>query len=153
MLPFGSTYQAGAMLPQPRVLLLDGRTHLLDNTLGDGWALLALADGADDPFAALRNPIWSELGARRVAIYPSERWPRPLHGVTQVVDAQDKLVPELWASGDRFVLIRPDRYIAGAFRLEDEAAAARDLARRLDLDPAHEKTQIDESVLVGTRDL
>ncbi|MBV9892624.1 MAG: bifunctional 3-(3-hydroxy-phenyl)propionate/3-hydroxycinnamic acid hydroxylase [Chloroflexi bacterium] len=123
---------AGKMLPQPKVLLLDGRAHLLDDALGHGWAVLALSDGKRDPFATLGDPVWADIGARRLAIHACEHWPRPQPGVTAAVDAEDVLVRDLWPHGNRFILVRPDRYVAGAFTPGQESAIALELRRQLD---------------------
>jgi len=127
---------AGSMLPQPQVILLDGHVHLLDDALGPGWALLAPTQGDTDPFAGLREPLWSDLNATHVLVSPAEQWPRQQPGSIPVVDMQHVLVPELWGAGPRFVLVRPDRYIAGAFTLQEEQAAAQQLSHALGRVPA-----------------
>jgi 3-(3-hydroxy-phenyl)propionate hydroxylase len=128
---------AGMMLPQPPVLYLDGQTRLLDFALGDGFALLGLAQpGREDPFAALRHPVWDRLRSARVAVSAQERWPaRPPDGLCAVVDAEARLVPELWprpADAARILLVRPDRYLAGAFTSATEWLCGDELLAQLD---------------------
>ena len=124
---------AGKMLPQPKVHLLDGRAHLLDDALGNGWAILALATGGPDPFALLHDPLWEVLQPRRVAIYPAEFWPRSMPDVVTAVDSSNALVPELWRDPSRFVVVRPNRYIAGAFSSSEELTLVNELRAQLDL--------------------
>ncbi|MBV9329728.1 MAG: bifunctional 3-(3-hydroxy-phenyl)propionate/3-hydroxycinnamic acid hydroxylase [Chloroflexi bacterium] len=135
---------AGTMLPQPQVVMLDGRVHLLDDALGSGWAVLALADGTKDPFVGLEHSVWRLLDPSFIRVYSSERWPaRTAPCRTPVVDDQAVLVSELWPSGPRFVLVRPDRYIAGAFTLAESHAVAEQLSAFLDLDQAHTEDVLD----------
>jgi 3-(3-hydroxy-phenyl)propionate hydroxylase len=110
-----SRAMAGVMLPQPEVKTAQGNTTLLDNILGDGFALLRLHHKPEEAFASLKAGIWQRLGVRFVSI---ENEFENFH-VNQ---------------RDLFILVRPDRYIYGVFREEhaDAFAAAfqRDLSRQ-----------------------
>ncbi|MDQ6675074.1 MAG: bifunctional 3-(3-hydroxy-phenyl)propionate/3-hydroxycinnamic acid hydroxylase [Chloroflexota bacterium] len=127
----------GSMLPQPTVLFMDGQTRLLDEALGCGFGLVGLATNrTEDPFLGLRHPVWEQLEMRRVVVYPEERWPaRRLADICQIVDVEDRLVPEFWpssATANRILLVRPDRYVAGAFTPDTEWTYGDDLVRQLD---------------------
>jgi 3-(3-hydroxy-phenyl)propionate hydroxylase len=109
----GGASIAGAMLPQPRVLLADGRVTLLDDVLGDWFALLAV-----EPIeAAARSPIWERLGARRVHLVLDDRFPRSTapHDPPVVTDADGLLRDALADCRGQIVVVRPDRFVLGAF--------------------------------------
>jgi 3-(3-hydroxy-phenyl)propionate hydroxylase len=97
--PRESKDMAGMMLPQPGVKTSQGKTTLLDNILGNGFALLRLHHNPEETFASLKAGIWQRLGVRFVAIENEfDMFPLNLHNL--------------------FILVRPDRYIYGAFSLE-----------------------------------
>jgi 3-(3-hydroxy-phenyl)propionate hydroxylase len=131
-----AAHLVGTLLPQPPVLCLDGKTRLLDDALGTGFALLGPArPGREDPFAALRHPIWDRLHMARVAVSAQERWPAaPANGLCSVVDADARLVPELWprpSDAATILLVRPDRYVAGAFTPATEWSCGEELVAQL----------------------
>jgi 3-(3-hydroxy-phenyl)propionate hydroxylase len=118
----------GRALPQPDVLRGDGRQLPLDDVLGAGFALLAINPAADDPFAGLRHPLWDRIGARRVGILLHDR--APGRDSKCVADLDGRLSAFLGA-GSRFVLVRPDRFVAAAFEAGDEGHVAAQLAKLL----------------------
>ncbi len=90
---------AGMMLPQPEVKTSQGNTTLLDNILGNGFALLRLHHNPDEAFASLKADIWQRLGVRFVSIENEfDIFPLNQHNL--------------------FILVRPDRYIYGVFGVE-----------------------------------
>ena len=95
----------GMMLPQPQVKTSQGKTTLLDNILGPGFALLRLQNNSDKAFASLDADIWQRLGVRFVSIENElDSFPLNKH--------------------DLFMLVRPDRYIYGVFKEEQAKAFA-----------------------------
>jgi 3-(3-hydroxy-phenyl)propionate hydroxylase len=109
----GGAAIAGAMLPQPRVLLADGRLALLDDVLGPSFALLAV----EPTEGALRASVWVSLGARRVRIQLDERFPPSTgpHEAPIVADADGLLRDALADCRGLVVVVRPDRFVLGAF--------------------------------------
>jgi 3-(3-hydroxy-phenyl)propionate hydroxylase len=109
----GGAAIAGAMLPQPRVLLADGRLALLDDVLGPSFALLAV----EPTEGALRSPAWASLGARHVRIQLDERFPPSTgtHEAPIVADADGLLRDALADCRGLVVVVRPDRFVLGAF--------------------------------------
>ena len=125
----------GRALPQPDVLSGDGRQVPLDDILGAGFALLAIDSAADDPFAALRHPFWDGIRAWRVGVVLGDR--APGRDTRRVADLDGRLGSFL-GTGSRFVLVRPDRFVAAAFTGVDEGRVAARLAKLLgEPVPAH----------------
>jgi 3-(3-hydroxy-phenyl)propionate hydroxylase len=122
----------GRALPQPDVLGGDRRRIPLDDVLGPGFALLAVDPPADDPFVALRHPLWNRIGARRVAVVLGDR--APGRDSRRVADLDGQLGSFLGTSG-RFVVVRPDRFVAATFAAAEEGRVAARLAELLG-DPA-----------------
>jgi 3-(3-hydroxy-phenyl)propionate hydroxylase len=109
---------AGAMLPQPRVVLADGRIVLLDEVLGPWFALLAVEPVHREP----RSPVWEAIGARRVRLALEERFPPSTRiGDTPVVADADGLLRHALADcRGAVVVVRPDRFVLGAFTPDRE---------------------------------
>lgn len=104
----------GTMLPQPLVTIGDGALVRLDTRLGPGFALLAETQTALD---ALHHPLWKRLDARGVVVLTGDRTPRDERSIG---DQGDVLAALFAHHGGEVLLVRPDRYIAGAFRPVDE---------------------------------
>lgn len=106
----------GMMLPQPGIIASNGKKVLLDSIPGSGFALLRLHENArDNPqeaFATLHNASWKQLGVQFVMIRKDGSG-FPLND------------PQL------YVLVRPDRYIYGAFREGQEEKFLRQLLNDL----------------------
>jgi 3-(3-hydroxy-phenyl)propionate hydroxylase len=114
----GGAAIAGAMLPQPRVLLADGRLAPLDDVLGPWFALLAVEPSE----GALRSPVWTTIGARRLRVVLDDRFPpsTAAHEVPVVADADGLLRDALADCRGQVVVVRPDRFVLGAFAPERE---------------------------------
>jgi 3-(3-hydroxy-phenyl)propionate hydroxylase len=101
----------GHQLPQPVVLVPPGlRPSRLDEVLGDGLAVL----GVDVPGTA-----WDALPAAwpftRIDVVLGDRLPRPAAGRRAIADADGRLEAALLGARGRFVLVKPDRYVAAVF--------------------------------------
>lgn len=112
----------GAMLPQPRVLGADGRLVRLDEVLGPGFALVTT--GPADLLRSLADPAWSRLGARRVRVLVDQRFPPAPDpsGPVTVADDDGLLAPALADCGGLVLVVRPDRFVLGAFVPRHEQA-------------------------------
>ena len=112
----------GRMLPQPRVQLPDGEYILLDEVLGNGFALLRLYDDPAGAFAPFQQEIWARLGVRFVCIRPAGITPQNVQGphnqTSSVIDVEGKMSTFLRANHDVYLLVRPDRYVMGVFGIE-----------------------------------
>ncbi|MER6815067.1 bifunctional 3-(3-hydroxy-phenyl)propionate/3-hydroxycinnamic acid hydroxylase [Spirillospora sp. NPDC000708] len=129
----GDERLVGSQLPQPRVLVPPGlRPRRLDDVLGDGPVLL----GVDVAPAAWERvdahlPAWR---MPRLDVVLGDRLPRPRDGRQAIADADGRLQSALAAARGRFVLVKPDRYIAAVFP-SARAALVRDaLAGYFDLE-------------------
>ncbi|MBV9230241.1 MAG: FAD-dependent monooxygenase [Chloroflexi bacterium] len=116
----------GILLPQPRVVTPEGKRILLDDALGSGFTLLRLYENPAETFTALRDDQWERLGVRFVCIQPAHPVAAPIHNTaangtrTQpmvVIDIEQQLSALLRHNHDLYVLVRPDRYIMGAFQV------------------------------------
>jgi 3-(3-hydroxy-phenyl)propionate hydroxylase len=120
---------AGRMLPQPRVLLSDGDEVLLDDALGPWFSLVAVDPAEEDVFGGLRSELWEELGVSRVELKLGDRLPSALPSAVGVADADGLLESTLGSQRGRLMLLRPDRFVLGAFDPAEEdvfAAKVRD---------------------------
>ena len=127
--PLDGRGPVGSMLVQPRVLDAEGRFFWLDDLIGPGFGLL----GIDLPPAALVglvSPIWDRLGATRILVGLGDKIPGRSAEIS-VTDADGLLADQLGDLHGRFVLVRPDRFIVGAFAPADERAFTSSLGRLL----------------------
>jgi 3-(3-hydroxy-phenyl)propionate hydroxylase len=116
----------GTQLPQPRVLVPPSlHPRLLDHVLGNGLALLGVdVRAADWDRVAVALPPMTH-----VDVCLGERLPRP-HGERQAIaDADGRLEAALAGVRGRFVLVKPDRYIAAVFPAGQVRRVAAGLAR------------------------
>jgi 3-(3-hydroxy-phenyl)propionate hydroxylase len=104
----------GVPLGQPRVHdTASGRTRMLDDVLGPGWALL----GMDVPPATLLDAAAQVAGLEPVvALVPGDdRLPRAAAELRMLVDLDGGLDRETAPYRSRVVLLRPDRFVAAAW--------------------------------------
>jgi 3-(3-hydroxy-phenyl)propionate hydroxylase len=102
----------GVLIGQP--LAFDtaaGRTALLDEFLGPGWALLGI--GVDPPELAAAAELTAALRPSVVQVATSDRLP-PTARV--LVDVDGRLDGEFAPYQGQIVLVRPDRFVAASWR-------------------------------------
>lgn len=103
----------GLMLPQPGLVTPGGSHVLLDEMLGPGFALLGLNSSCLQSFAASVERLpWCKLEIRQLTVG------REMHAYLPVRE-------------DLCLLVRPDRYIYGAFRASQAEIFARAFERHL----------------------
>ena len=114
----------GRLMPQFRVTTRSGEQVLLDDLLGEGFALVSTTDDLGRFEAATQHEVWRRLGVSRLAI---RRRNGDDGGVPSIVAVEG--APRFKGYGDvkdLVLLVRPDRYVAAAFPLaEADAHAAR----------------------------
>jgi 3-(3-hydroxy-phenyl)propionate hydroxylase len=114
----------GRLLPQPTVRTAEGRDVLLDNTIGPRFALLVRNSRPEQVFAALQQPVWDMLRAVRIALLPPGSALTKLpHGVV-VAECDEKFAAALGSDRNNVILVRPDRYVAACFEVDEAATAA-----------------------------
>lgn len=136
----------GEMLPQPEVVDANGQRGLLDNWLGDGFALLVQDAALIPVLQELDHPVWRAIKPRAVwlrtdvsggsgrSVDDTQHPANCTGGVTAltVVEPADYARP-IRTHRDQVMLIRPDRYVAGAFFAANAAGFADKLATVLGL--------------------
>lgn len=129
---FGPRPPTGAMLPQPRVRMAEGKELPLDRLLGCGWGVVGLERDPRDDLGPEALALWEWLGARFVRLLPAGAAPLPDEGSTVTAAAvEDQLADWFEVHGGQVAFVRPDRIVfalttgAGADR---SAAAYRELA-------------------------
>jgi 3-(3-hydroxy-phenyl)propionate hydroxylase len=126
----GSNGGAGALIgrlfPQPKVRCAD-QDGLLDEFLGNGFALLALPQTLPSLFDRLPLDLWQSLNLRRIAIRaPGDSAPTP-NGVTSVFDVEGDFSRSMRNFPLGLMLIRPDRYVAAYISVENLEAGIREV--------------------------
>jgi 3-(3-hydroxy-phenyl)propionate hydroxylase len=123
----------GHMLPQPYMLTREGERILLDEALGDSFALLRLYDKQEEAFVSLQDPLWQQLNVKFVCIQPGEAayatvkggqadsQPDALQEVTLIIDSEKQIGTFLSDNRELCLLVRPDRYIMAVFRVTEVA--------------------------------
>ncbi|MDQ2885928.1 MAG: bifunctional 3-(3-hydroxy-phenyl)propionate/3-hydroxycinnamic acid hydroxylase [Chloroflexota bacterium] len=123
---------AGTLLPQPHVLTRTGERVLLDDVLGDGFALLRLCEDPAVTFQRIEHEIWSRLGVQFVCVQPTGTLEcREANNCICIVDSEQQIGAFLGDERDLYVLVRPDRYIMGVFRVGETDAFARALQKTM----------------------
>lgn len=128
----------GRAMPNPALATEAGEATLFDDLVGPGFALVSM-DGAEAPAAALSHPLWTRLGAARLALRPQDA-PAPAGtlaegfaaaGVTTAAVADHRLVEAMARHSGQWLLVRPDRIVAAALKPADLVAGADRLAALL----------------------
>jgi 3-(3-hydroxy-phenyl)propionate hydroxylase len=120
----------GSMLVQPRVIDADGRSVPLDDVMGAGFALLGIGV-PPHTLDELASEVWARIGAERVHIALDDHLPARSARCAAVADADGLLAEQLARLRGRIVLVRPDRFVVGAFAPNEEVAFAGELERLL----------------------
>jgi 3-(3-hydroxy-phenyl)propionate hydroxylase len=124
----------GRMFIQPRVRLADGRVVLLDDAIGNGFAVLAW--GADPTFGLTHEAraLWAQLGARFVVAKPDVQLDYAddvPEGVLAIGDVTGRLKDWFSRIPESVVLLRPDRFVAGVCTPQQVSDAIVELAGKL----------------------
>jgi 3-(3-hydroxy-phenyl)propionate hydroxylase len=122
----------GRLFPQPEVRAAD-HTELLDEFLGNDFALVSLPQTPANLFERLPAHTWQPLKHKRVAIRPpGDRAPAP-NEVTAVFDLQGEFSRSMQHLPPGLALVRPDRYVAAYLReenLEEEMREVEEMIAR-----------------------
>ncbi len=114
----------GQMFPQPLLTDAQGRAHLLDTTIGAGFALIRYGDLPHPRLDELRHGLWDHLEAKRILILPAHVQTLPsIPGCTVLQDRENAL-KDLLGDSQKFLLLRPDRYVAAIFEMATQDPVA-----------------------------
>jgi 3-(3-hydroxy-phenyl)propionate hydroxylase len=112
----------GRLFPQPRLRRLDGTRALLDDILGNDFAVLAYGIPPGELRSVFGLPLWDRLGAKRLAILPRGANPAQATAAFPVaIDENGALARALAPYSGHLLLLRPDHYVAAAFPLAEAA--------------------------------
>lgn len=116
----------GRLFPQPEVRGA-GRTALLDEFLGDNFAIVSLPQTPVSVFDRLPLDLWSKLKIQRLALRAAgDNSPAP-EGVISVHDVRGEFSQGVNDLPPGVALIRPDRYAAAYLDAENLEAGVHDV--------------------------
>ena len=139
----------GKMFIQPKVLTDTGSTVLLDEVIGENFAIIAW--GCDPTWGLTPAQIaqWKALGTRFIQVLPDVQLRAPSdagHDVIRVGDSSGRL-REWFARGDSSIaLLRPDRFLAGLATPQTIGKACNELALALNALPQPNVTLVTSKV-------
>jgi 3-(3-hydroxy-phenyl)propionate hydroxylase len=125
----------GAFFPQPYVLTQEGRRVLLDEILGNDFALIRLYEGTD-AFRGVKHELWETLRVRFIAVKSPLSAEQSMVALLEnaqsdrscyIIDSERRISNFLHHRRDIYVLVRPDRYVLGVFLVRDILEFAKDL--------------------------
>jgi 3-(3-hydroxy-phenyl)propionate hydroxylase len=122
----GTDALVGTLFPQPTVRSKT-REALLDDFLGDGFALLALPQTPADLFNRLPSGRWESLNTQRVAIRSQGDSARSPEDVTTLVDEIGDFTRATKNLPPGLLVLRPDRYVAAYLSAENMEAGMRNV--------------------------
>lgn len=103
----------GRLLPQPMIRTPDGTEALLDTLLGGGFTLLTRSATAEADQSRLSQPIWTHIGAHRVALLPAGA----ANPTSAMQESNHGLEAAFATLPNQAVLLRPDHYVAAVIDL------------------------------------
>ncbi|WP_185907803.1 FAD-dependent monooxygenase [Psychrobacillus soli] len=101
----------GAAIPQPNVLFSDITYRLMDYALNNNFTLLKVGNPDSIHFPEFNKELFTKLGIKEVTVLPSSYLPHEAYGETVITDTEGVFN----AYQNKFILLRPDRYVAGIF--------------------------------------
>ena len=128
----------GKMFIQPKVLTDTGTTVLLDEVIGENFAIIAW--GCDPTWGLTPAQIaqWKTLGTRFIQVLPDVQLRAPSDAGNDVIRVGDSTgrLREWFARGSSSIaLLRPDRFLAGLATPQTLGKACNELALALNAQP------------------
>ncbi|MFI8334479.1 bifunctional 3-(3-hydroxy-phenyl)propionate/3-hydroxycinnamic acid hydroxylase [Pseudomonas taetrolens] len=125
----------GKMFIQPKVLTDAGTTVLLDEVIGEHFAIIAWGCDPTWGLAPAQIAQWKALGTRFIQVLPDVQLRAPSDASDDVIRVGDSSgrLREWFARGTSSIaLLRPDRFLAGLATPQTIGQACTDLALALD---------------------
>ena len=104
------------MFIQPQVLTDAGATVLLDEVIGENFAIIAWGCDPTWGLSAAQIAHWQALGTRFIQVLPDVQLRAPSdagHEVIRVGDSTGRLREWFARGSSSIALLRPDRFLAG----------------------------------------
>ncbi len=134
IVPTATGSPVGKMFIQPKVLTDAGTTVLLDEVIGDNFAIIAWGCDPTWGLSATQIAHWKALGTRFIQVLPDVQLRVPSDAGQDVIRVGDNSgrLKEWFALGTSSIaLVRPDRFLAGLAIPQTVGQACDDLARAL----------------------
>jgi 3-(3-hydroxy-phenyl)propionate hydroxylase len=124
---------AGTLFPQPRVRTLTGVSILLDEVLGQSFALLGYNVDPRRTLDAVALSFWGDLSTHFVTVVSPENAFAALRGehAHVVYDVEGVIAKWFGQEDSRVAIIRPDRYVFGVFGVSSLPVATAELQAML----------------------
>lgn len=106
----------GRMFIQPKVQTDEGQQVLLDDVIGDNFAIIAWGTNPTWGLSAAQVEFWKRLGTRFIQVVPAVQLQSGLdvvEGVIRVGDCTGRLKEWFGRYPASVALVRPDRFLAG----------------------------------------
>lgn len=134
IVPTAKGSPVGKMFIQPKVLTDAGTTVLLDEVIGDNFAIIAWGCDPTWGLSATQIAHWKALGMRFIQVLPDVQLRVPSDAgqdVIRVGDSSGRLKEWFALGTSSIALVRPDRFLAGLAIPQTVGQACDDLARAL----------------------
>jgi 3-(3-hydroxy-phenyl)propionate hydroxylase len=122
----------GRLLSQPLVRIEEGRATLLDEVIGNRFAVIAYGADPAAIFARLDPAVWGKLDVVRLGIVPTGVPLAPATGLRIVGDTDGAFGRIFARLRDHILVLRPDHYVAAQLspsNLAQDLRAVEDLLR------------------------
>lgn len=104
----------GACVPQPNVLFSDNVYRLMDYAFDQHFTLLKVGEPDQIHFPELYNELFDKIKIKKVTVVPPSCLPHEHYGETVITDAEGIFSDYQ----NKFILLRPDRYVAGVYTMD-----------------------------------
>ena len=128
----------GKMFIQPKVMTDAGATVLLDEVIGENFAIIAWGCDPTWGLTAAQIAQWKTLGTRFIQVLPDVQLRAPSDAGNDVIRVGDSTgrLREWFARGSSSIaLLRPDRFLAGLATPQTLGKACNELALALNAQP------------------
>jgi len=150
----------GKLIPQPEVRTLEGKRVLLDEVLGNDFALIGIETNPQDHLAADSRALMDMLSTRYVTLYPRGGRPQGAKarrqcpaGLIEVEDDRGELIA--WFKRGGFgaasvAVVRPDKFTFALVKASELNSALCQLREQLGVSNVNNNTTTQRAALVGS---